>query len=119
MISDIDCVVWSSFLGLLWPGPAHAVAGQFDPVGIVNEAVEDGVGIGRIANDFMPAVDGKLRGDHGGAAPIAIFEDFQEIMAGVEPETVIGWHRRGFRAFWRWKSRSGAGRPKVRLEIGI
>ena len=35
----------------------------------------------------------------------------------VEPETVIGWHRRGFRAFWRWKSRSGAGRPKVPLEI--
>ena len=35
----------------------------------------------------------------------------------VEPETVIGWHRRGFRALWRWKSRSGAGRPKVPLEI--
>ena len=35
----------------------------------------------------------------------------------VEPETVIGWHRRGFRAFWRWKSRSGAGRPKVSLEM--
>jgi hypothetical protein len=31
----------------------------------------------------------------------------------VKPETVIGWHRRGFRAFWRWKSRSTAGRPKV------
>jgi hypothetical protein len=35
----------------------------------------------------------------------------------VKPETVIGWHRRGFRALWRWKSRSGAGRPKVPLEI--
>jgi hypothetical protein len=35
----------------------------------------------------------------------------------VKPETVIGWHRRGFRAFWRWKSRSAAGRPKVPLEI--
>src|SRR6202790_4196850 len=23
----------------------------------------------------------------------------------VQPETVIGWHRRGFRAYWRWKSR--------------
>ncbi len=23
----------------------------------------------------------------------------------VQPETVIGWHRRGFRLFWRWKSR--------------
>ena len=48
----------------------------------MNEAVEDGVGIGRIADDFMPAVDGKLRGDHGRVAPIAIFEDFKEIVPG-------------------------------------
>ena len=51
-------------------------------MGIVNEEVEDGVGIGWIADDFMPTVDWKLRGDHGGAAPIAIFEDFKEIMPG-------------------------------------
>src|ERR1019366_375412 len=35
----------------------------------------------------------------------------------VKPETVIGWHRAGFRLFWRWKSRSRGGRPKVPLEI--
>src|SRR5208337_1764399 len=35
----------------------------------------------------------------------------------VEPETVIWWHRAGFRLFWRWKSRSRGGRPKVPLEI--
>jgi hypothetical protein len=30
----------------------------------------------------------------------------------VKPETVIRWHRRGFRAYWCWKSRrSGAGHP--------
>ena len=51
-------------------------------MGIVNEAVEDGVGIGRIADDFMPTVDWKLRSDHGGTAPIAIFEDFKEIVPG-------------------------------------
>lgn len=38
-------------------------------------------------------------------------------LAIVEPETVIGWHRRGFRGFWRWKCRSRAGRPKLPLEI--
>ena len=38
-------------------------------------------------------------------------------LAIIEPETVVGWHRCGFRALWRWKSRSGAGRPKVPLEI--
>jgi len=38
-------------------------------------------------------------------------------LAIVEPETVIGWHRAGFRLFWRWKSRCRGGRPKVPLEI--
>jgi hypothetical protein len=35
----------------------------------------------------------------------------------VKPETVIRWHRVGFRLFWRWRSRSRGGRPKVPLEI--
>jgi hypothetical protein len=29
----------------------------------------------------------------------------------VQPETVIRWHRLGFRAYWRWKSRHVGGRP--------
>ena len=35
----------------------------------------------------------------------------------VQPETVIRWHRAGFRLYWRWKSRSRGGRPKVPVEI--
>ena len=35
----------------------------------------------------------------------------------VKPEAVIGWHRAGFRLFWRWKSRRHGGRPRVPLEI--
>src|SRR6187399_2878341 len=31
----------------------------------------------------------------------------------VQPETVLRWHRAGFRMFWRWKSRNGAGRPRI------
>jgi hypothetical protein len=31
----------------------------------------------------------------------------------VRPETVIRWHRTGFRAYWRWKSRPRGGRPKT------
>src|ERR1700674_495367 len=31
----------------------------------------------------------------------------------VQPETVLRWHRAGFKAFWRWKSRKRAGRPKI------
>ncbi len=35
----------------------------------------------------------------------------------VRPETVVRWHRTGFRAFWRWKSRNLGGRPKIDDEI--
>ena len=35
----------------------------------------------------------------------------------VEPRTVIGWHRLGFRLFWRWKSRSRGGRPTLDREL--
>jgi len=31
----------------------------------------------------------------------------------VQPETILRWHRAGFKAFWRWKSRNRAGRPKI------
>jgi hypothetical protein len=35
----------------------------------------------------------------------------------VRPETIVRWHRAGFRTFRRWKSRRRPGRPKVRLEV--
>jgi hypothetical protein len=35
----------------------------------------------------------------------------------VKPETVIRWHRRGFRAYWRWKSRRRGGRARIDREI--
>ena len=31
----------------------------------------------------------------------------------VQPETILRWHRAAFKAFWRWKSRNRAGRPKI------
>ena len=35
----------------------------------------------------------------------------------VQPETILRWHRAGFRAYWRWKSRGQPGRPKVSREL--
>src|SRR5207344_61353 len=35
----------------------------------------------------------------------------------VEPDTILRWHRAGFRAYWRWKSRGRAGRPKIGPEL--
>ena len=40
-----------------------------------------------------------------------------DALAIVRPETVVRWHRAGFRSFWRWKSRRRGGRPRVPLEI--
>src|SRR5205809_5915002 len=31
----------------------------------------------------------------------------------IRPETLVRWHRSGFRRYWRWKSRSLGGRPKI------
>jgi transposase InsO family protein len=38
-----------------------------------------------------------------------------EAMVLVKPATVVQWHRKGFRLFWRWRSRSG--RPSVDREV--
>ena len=35
----------------------------------------------------------------------------------VEPDTILRWHRAGFRAYWRWKSRGRPGRPRVNREL--
>ena len=40
-----------------------------------------------------------------------------DAMTIVRPETIVRWHRAGFRGFWRWKSRRRPGRPKVPLEV--
>ena len=35
----------------------------------------------------------------------------------IRPETLIRWHRAGFRLYWRWKSRSRGGRPRIDAEL--
>jgi len=35
----------------------------------------------------------------------------------VQPETVIRWHRKGWRLYWSWKSRSRLGRPRLSPEV--
>ena len=51
------------------------------------------------------------------AAACRSFPKVYEALAIVRPETVVRWHRAGFRAYWRWKSRSRSGRPAVPLEV--
>ncbi len=41
--------------------------------------------------------------------------DWKDALVNVTPRTLIGWHRAGFRLFWRWKCRRG--RPRIPAEL--
>ena len=40
-----------------------------------------------------------------------------KVLAIIRPETLVRWHRAGFRLYWRWKSRSVGGRPQIEMEL--
>src|SRR5229473_990257 len=37
----------------------------------------------------------------------------------IRPETLVRWHRAGFRRYWRWKSRSLGGRPQIDVDLRV
>jgi transposase InsO family protein len=45
------------------------------------------------------------------------FPSMLQAMTIVQPETVVRWHRAGFRRYWRWKSRGRGGRPPIQPEL--
>src|SRR5580704_10001823 len=47
------------------------------------------------------------------AALVRFWPNLSGTVQVVKPETVLRWPRMGFRAYWRWKSRKRAGRPKL------
>src|SRR5882757_1485162 len=46
-----------------------------------------------------------------------LFPNICDALAIVKPDTLVRWHRAGFRSYWRWKSRRRGGRPIVPVEI--
>ena len=46
-----------------------------------------------------------------------VWSRWAEVLVVVKPETVVGWHRAGFRLFWKWRSRARGGRPKTTAEV--
>ena len=46
-----------------------------------------------------------------------LLSTWQRALVLVQPQTVIRWHRLGFRLFWRWKSRTRQGRPPVDRQL--
>jgi len=45
-----------------------------------------------------------------------LLPDWRRHLAIVQPDTVIRWHRAGWRLYWRWRSDPGQGRPKISAE---
>src|SRR6266545_287887 len=43
--------------------------------------------------------------------------DWRQHLVVVKPQTVVRWHRRAWRLFWRWRSRGLTGRPRVGAEV--
>jgi hypothetical protein len=60
---------------------AHGFPAELESVGIVKEAVQDGVRVGGIADLVMPAVHGNLRGNDRRAATMAIIDDLHQVAA--------------------------------------
>jgi hypothetical protein len=75
---------------------------RLQAVRVVNDPVEDGIGESGLADQVVPAVDRDLAGDQGGAAAIAILDDFQHVVALLGPERL----------------EAQVARPHVRLRAG-
>src|SRR5215475_8581089 len=52
-------------------------------------------------------------------ALMATWSRWKDALVIVQPETVVGWHRAGFRLYWRWKSRARGGRPRITEEVRV
>jgi hypothetical protein len=45
------------------------------------------------------------------------FLSILKVLTIIRPETLVRWHRVGFRSYWRWKSRSLGGRPQIEADL--
>ena len=45
------------------------------------------------------------------------FPSILQVLTIIRPETLVRWHRAGFRCYWRWKPRPSGGRPQIATEL--
>ena len=45
------------------------------------------------------------------------FPSILKVLTIIQPETLVRWHRAGFRCYWRWKSRPRGGRPQIEIDL--
>ena len=90
-------------------------------MGVVDEAVQDGVGVSGVADDLVPGGQRELGGDDRRSAAVTLFEDFEEVVTGagvegLEAEVVaneeIGTAEGLIRRGWRPSPRASARSPQ-------
>src|SRR6202047_5395706 len=47
------------------------------------------------------------------------FPSILQVLTIVRPETLVRWHRAGFRCYWRWKARPLGGRPRIDTKLRV
>src|ERR1700745_4054136 len=47
------------------------------------------------------------------------FPEILKVLTVIRPETLVRWHRAGFRWYWRWRSRPRGGRPQIETELRV
>jgi hypothetical protein len=86
----VSCSVSSRSAARTRTDLAQAIAGEFDPMGVVNEAVEYGVGVGGIGDDLVPLVDGQLAGDERRSSTISLFDYLEEFVTRLRVNGLEG-----------------------------
>jgi hypothetical protein len=83
-----------SFLALSWAAPepvpeAPGLAAGVDDVGLVGDAVDDGLGEARVGEDLCPLAEGEVGGDDQRAALVALGDDLEDELGGALGEGEI------------------------------
>jgi len=58
---------------------SHGTSFQLNPVSVMDQPVQDGIGDSRVADVIVPVLDRKLAGDKGGATAVALLGHFKKI----------------------------------------
>ena len=74
-----SCVLLDVKSGALGGGLSQAVALERQPMRVMHQPVQDGVGDGGIGDHLVPVLDGQLAGHDGTAATMSIVDDLQEV----------------------------------------
>ncbi len=87
-MGSTDCAMWSGVLASVKDvcsgrSFSYALSGELKAVSVVDQAIQDGVGQGGIADDLVPAIDGDLACDDRGCVLMAILADSGGCRPGV------------------------------------